>query len=149
MAVQVTYTLVQIASKIDPNMVFDVRGGSMDDDAEIILYRNHGGANQRFLLVDSGNGEKTIACIKSGKVLDVKGGVSGDGTPIIQYYDHHGDNQLFRMVDLGNGFFKFVSKLDSSKVLDARGGGQPTNGTQIILYRDHGGDNQQWRLEAL
>jgi hypothetical protein len=149
MAVQVTYTLVKIASKINPNMVFDVRGGSMDNGAEIILYQDHGGTNQRFLLIDSGNGEKTIACIKSGKVLDVKDGSPDNGTPVIQYTDHHGTNQLFRMVDLGNGFFKFVSKLDPSKVLDAKDGGQPSNGTLIILYQDHGGDNQQWRLESV
>lgn len=149
MAVQVTYTLVKIVSKINPSMVFDVRGGSMDDGAEVILYQDHNGANQRFLLVDGGNGERTIACIKSGKVLDVKGASPTDGTPIIQYFDHHGDNQLFKMVDLGNGFCKFVSKLDPSMVLDAKGGGQPSNGTPIILYKDHDGDNQQFRLESL
>jgi hypothetical protein len=149
MAVQVTYTLVKIVSRINPNMVFDVSGGSMDDGAPLILYHDLGGVNQKFLLVDAGNGEKTIACIKSGKVLDVKDASPNNDTPIIQFFDHYGNNQLFRLVDLGNGFFKIVSKLDPNKVLDAQGGGEPTDGTQIILYQDHGSDNQQWRLDPL
>ena len=50
--------------------------------------------------------------------------------------------------NLPNGYYRMVSKLDSSKVIDIEGA-VSDNGTRAILYRNNGGDNQIFYFERL
>ena len=79
-------------------LVLDVRGGSLEDGAPIIQFKDHGGLNQRWRFEESGGGFFKIISLASGKVLDVRDGSLEDGAPIIQSTDHGGPSQQWQLV---------------------------------------------------
>ena len=73
----------------------DVYGYSTENLTEIKQYAYHGNTNQRFKLVDRGNGYYSIHPICSGLGLDALNAGTAVGTPIIQYTYHGGNNMLW------------------------------------------------------
>ena len=123
-----------------------MEGGSLANGAPIIQFRNHGGPNQLWRLIEGGGGfwprRNYVAVDRIG--FDVRGGSLEDGADIIQFQRHNGPNQQWLFEPLGSNFFKITSAA-SGKVLDVLGGSL-TDGAPIIQSPFHGGPNQQWML---
>jgi Ricin-type beta-trefoil lectin domain-like len=118
-------------------LVWDVRGGSLEDGAPIIQFTDHGGLNQRWRFEESDGGFFKIISSASGKVLDVRDGSLEDGAPIIQSTDHGGPSQQWQLVavipDVREGLtgdrqipFMLTNRL-SGKVVSLGPGAAPTD----------------------
>lgn len=97
----------------------DVKEGSMEDGAEVILWDCHNGDNQIWDFNPNGQYDEfgsplgTITSRKSGKCIDAEGGSTEIGTRLIQWYCHGGENQTWKLVNWGpNANFQLV--LDSA-----------------------------------
>jgi endo-1,4-beta-xylanase len=69
----------------------------MADGAEIIQYRDTGGANQRWLPIDKGGGRYEIRSKPSGKLLDVEGATLNSGANLIQMTGNGGNSQKWTL----------------------------------------------------
>ena len=131
------------------NKVFDVEGGKIRNGGNIILYRKHGGKNQRFSLTDRGNGYYSIDLIGTNYVLDIEEGSTKAGTNVFLYKYHGGGNQLWSLEakdyysTSDQDAFVFRSKKDSKMVLDVDRGASPNN---LIIWHFHGGENQVFKI---
>jgi uncharacterized protein YkwD len=74
--------------------VLDVAGGSTTDGASIVQWDWHGGTNQLWSPIGSGN-VAVFVNLRSGKVLDVRGASTAEGAPLIQWTYTGGYNQFF------------------------------------------------------
>jgi hypothetical protein len=76
--------------------VWDVEGASHENGAKLIQWDWHGGLNQQFKLIKSGDAQGFSFVAKhSGKVIDVAGASQDLGTQLIQWDFHGGLNQRF------------------------------------------------------
>lgn len=133
------------------SQILDVTSASTSNEASIILYENHQGNNQRFLLQNIDSTYMSLRAVNSNKVVDVFGNRAADRTDVIQYTWHNGNNQLWEPVDSstctinGQNYVSKVlrSKMRDSLVLDASGA-KSNNNTNVIVYTYHGGNNQKW-----
>lgn len=81
------------------NKLLDVEGGSRADAAALQQYRENGGDNQRFQIVQV-DCYYRIKAKHSQKVLDARG-TGANGSPILQYAEVPGsDSQLFTFIRL-------------------------------------------------
>lgn len=121
--------------------VLDVKGGveAVQDTSPLQQFNALGASqfNQRFRVVDEGNGEVTLRAKHSGKCLDVRGGLPAkqNGARVQQYACNGQANQRWKISALDGadkGWFK-IESVNSGKVLDIVG--------QSI---DNGALVQQW-----
>ncbi len=133
-----TYSITCLKS----GLVLDVRGGSLQNGAQIDQYYYNGGANQLWSLFQQGNGAYVIQSVNSGLVLDVKGGSLKNGALVDQYSYHGGTNQQWNL-NYSNGYI--IQSVKSRLVLDVKGGSLQA-GALVDQYADHGGTNQRWSL---
>lgn len=71
-----------IQSKINPNYVLDVTGGSLNNGANVQLYRANGSDAQAWKITHDTLGYVTLINVKSGKVLDVTAAKAGNGSNV-------------------------------------------------------------------
>ena len=108
----------------ESELAFDVEGGSLSNGAQIILWQEHDGCNQDWVIEPNGNEEYTIISRCSGKVLDAK-----NSNDLISYERNSGKNQrwvLARVSDnedriIEDGVYQVFNKT-SEKVIDIEGG---------------------------
>lgn len=119
--------------------LLDVKEGSLDSGAIVFQWHNNGTPNQRWDLVDVGNGDSKIVNRKSGKVLDIENGVMVNNGVAIQWPYTGVLNQHWQLV-----------KVPCSNLhLDLADGAPVANGTKVIQHMFNGTPNQRWRLEIL
>jgi len=123
----------------------DVSGVATHNSANIYQWECHGGANQRWTVMDRGDGYYTVAARHSNKCLDVEGVSQGSGANVSQYDCHAGPNQLWMFIPQGGGYYMLKAK-HSGKCLDISGAGK-NNGDNAHQWDCHGGDNQLWKLK--
>jgi hypothetical protein len=102
----------------------------------------HGGDNQRFKLVDMGDGTYNLVAKHSGLCLDVPNW--NWGVQVQQWPCHGGDNQRFWLRDQGNGLYQLVAK-HSGLCLDVSGASYSA-GAGIIQWGCSSGYNQRFTL---
>lgn len=134
-----------IKSAIDDNYVLDITALSKENNANVELWKNNGGSNQKFEIKSVGNGYYTISNINSGKFLDVEYGNKNVGANIIQYTYNGADNQKWLIKSAGNGFYNIISKCNNLYLDIANG--QVKNGANILTWLNHNGNNQKFRIE--
>jgi hypothetical protein len=122
----------------------DVSGGSYDNGAAAIAWPCHGGDNQRWDLVDRGDGMYTIVNRKSRKCLDVAALSLDNGAVVEQWDCNGGDNQAFRVESLG-GVTRLIAA-HSGKCLDLANFNQ-ADGARIQQWDCTAGANQKWGLK--
>ncbi|MCX7634494.1 MAG: RICIN domain-containing protein [Syntrophales bacterium] len=122
----------------------DVAGVSISDGANIYQWPCHGGSNQKWRLVDRGEGFYEVRAAHSGKCLDVSGPSKDNAANVHQWRCHGGDNQLWQFIPQGGGYYLITSKY-SGKCLDVSGVSKD-DGANIYQWDCHGGDNQLWKL---
>ncbi|WP_167376838.1 RICIN domain-containing protein, partial [Streptomyces niveiscabiei] len=75
--------------------VLDGLGYATYDGAAVVQWSRHGGTNQQWRFVDSGDGNYRLLNRNSGKVLDDYGWSKTAGTALVQWSDHNNANQQF------------------------------------------------------
>lgn len=115
----------------------DIQGGQGIDGAVVQIYSCHGGANQQWILTDSGEirGDGS-------KCLDVPWGIPIDGVVLQVFTCHGGENQKWRFTEQGE------LRGIGDKCVDIRGG-DTIDGTPVQLFTCHGGENQKWGFNSI
>lgn len=122
----------------------EVYGWGMADGTDIVQWRDNGGANQIWKLIDSGDGYYKVINVFTGKVLEVYQKSRLDAADVRQWSDNGGVHQQWRLLNLDGGRYAVINRL-SGKALDGYG---TVDGSDIIQFSNHGGANQQWYFEA-
>ncbi len=124
--------------------VLDVARGATNAGANVQQWDDTNGTNQKWTVVDTGDGYYKLVSVNSGKVLDVSSAATYDGANIQQWDDTNGTCQKWKIVDNGDGSYKLVSAV-SGKVLDVARGA--TNaGANVQQWSDTNGTNQKWEF---
>lgn len=92
------YIFVSVAT----GKVMDMNGANIDEGTDLCQYGFHGGSNQRFKIVDRGNGKFSMHPVSSNLALDMSGYSLEDGGKISQYDYHGNDNQLWMFESADN-----------------------------------------------
>ena len=138
----VSGTVYKIISKRS-GKALDVSGYSSDPGALVDQWAYVGGNNQRWEMIDVGNGYYKIKSAHSGLVLDIV-----DGSPeekICQTTSAEKDSQQWRLEKEGK-HYKIINK-SNEKVLDVSNESYD-NGARVHLWSYVGKDNQLWTIET-
>ncbi len=136
-----TYKLV---SAIDNNYVWDIKSASLEDGANLQLYKDTGNMAQHFIFTYNNNGYYTITSARSNKVIDVSGAGTEDGTNIWQYTPNGSTAQQWKITDAGSGYCTLISRCNG-KAADVTGG-VAASGTNIQIYSLNGTASQKFKL---
>ena len=131
-----------IASSANTSYVLDVSGGSLNNNANVQLYHNHGTNAQGWKVSHDAMGYVTFTNVGSNKVLDVSSGIAANNRNIQQYESNGSYAQKWIVVKDGNGY-KIVSAIIDNYVLDLSGG-RVEDRRNIQLYESHGTSAQRW-----
>lgn len=124
--------------------VLDVARGATNAGANVQQWDDTDGTNQKWTVLDTGDGYYKLVSVNSGKVLDVASAATYDGANVQQWDDTNGTCQKWKIVDNGDGSYKLVSAV-SGKVLDVARGA--TNaGANVQQWSDTNGTNQKWEF---
>lgn len=129
----------------DNNMVLEVEGISLDNNANIHIWERTGRINQRFYISYEGNGYYKITSINSGKVLEVADGSTESGANVQQYEDNETSAQRWKIVKNDDETYSFISEC-SGKALDVSNGIYE-NGSNVQQYDVNNSDAQKFKLE--
>ena len=135
-----------IRSTQDNNYCLDVSGVSYENAANIHVWQNVNGNNQKFQIKADKDGYYTITAVHSGKVVDVNGAYTTAGTNIQQYEANGTDAQKWLAVPY-NGNYIFISKCNGL-ALDLYGN-WPGNGTNVQCWTLNWDATQIWNLKKL
>ncbi|WP_408611123.1 RICIN domain-containing protein [Glycomyces xiaoerkulensis] len=120
----------------------DIEGVSTAAGAALHQWAVHGGSNQQFDFLDSGDGSWRIRARHSGLVLEVSG--AGTGADITQQPDTGAPSQRWEVLDHGGGTVSLVNR-HSGLAMDVWN--QSTDdGARISQWNPTGGDNQRFAL---
>jgi hypothetical protein len=123
----------------------DVAGWSGSNGAPLLQWDCHRGNNQRFRVLDGGNGFWKLQNVHSGKCVDVSGVSTANGAIIHQWDCHNGDNQKIKAANIGGNLYHMAFK-HSGICMDVNGWGKG-NGEKIIQWSCHAGENQRFYFE--
>ncbi|MGW2716130.1 RICIN domain-containing protein [Streptomyces sp. NPDC001492] len=127
--------------------VLDDRASAKNDGASVVQWSRHGGANQQWRFIDSGDGYYRLQNRNSGKVLDDLGWSKTAGSALVQWKDQNGTNQQFKLAKSPDGYVRLVNRF-SGMAVDVHNAAK-TNGSGVVQNRDRGGADQQWKLVAV
>ena len=139
-----------LTSKLNGNVI-DIRGASWYSASQLISWPREpsGNDNQRWSLVEAGDGYYFVQSALNGQVIDIRGGSRANGAELIVWprKDSDNDNQLWRLEHAPGGYYFLRSKLNGN-VMDICGGSR-ANGAELISWphKQEGVDNQLWSLE--
>ena len=136
-----------IASPDDPKYVLDVKGASVNNSANVLLYTANGNNNQVWLLERQDDGTFLVRSAKSGKVLDVARGSKAAGANVLQYAPSNKAWQKWRIVANADNTVTFVNA-HSSKVLEMDGA-TPANGRNVRQGEAGQTSSQRWVLKGV
>jgi hypothetical protein len=139
---------VSIATASSYNaLVLDVVNGSTANGAKVVQWYGHGGGNQRWNLVDQGNGTQTIVNQNSGKCLTTDGVA---GHQLYQFTCVGSPLQIWKG-NLGSVFnpdAHILINASSSLAMDVSGA-SATAGAPIITWYYNGNNNQYFSCYQL
>lgn len=131
-----------ISSSANTSYVLDVSGGSLNNNANVQLYHNHGTSAQGWRVSHDAMGYVTFTNVGSNKVLDISSGIASNNRNIQQYQSNGSYAQKWIVIKDGNGY-KIVSAIIDDYVLDLSGG-RVEDRRNIQLYQSHGTNAQRW-----
>lgn len=132
-------------------MYLDVKGASLTNGADVVIWSDDPGHQQRWLImpVPNGGGKVYIVARHSGSFLDVIGAKREEGWQVGQYPYQAGDQQMWWLEDAEDGYVK-IKNDGSNLYLEVYGAGT-TDGSAVIQWNDHKiaqdkDDQQKWKL---
>lgn len=132
------YKIMNVVS----GMALVVPGGSLDSNSAIQQLPYHGGPEQQWQFVSTGNGNFKILNVNSDQVLDEPNGSHTIDLEIHQFPFNGGNNQLWRCNTAASGTFKVVN-VNSGLALDVP---NTSDYAPLIQDKDGQGAYQQWQL---
>ena len=136
-----------IASKLNLTYVVDVRGASINNMGNVIIYESNGKNNQVWLLEHQSDGAFVIRSGKSGKVLDVSGGSVSSGANVCQNALGTKACQRWTMQVATDNSIIFVNK-NSGKVLEVSAN-SAANSKNVRQATKTGATRQRWVLKSV
>ncbi|EQC70785.1 mannan endo-1,4-beta-mannosida [Streptococcus sp. HSISB1] len=122
----------------------DVAGRATNAGANVQQWSYNGGNNQKWKVVDTGDGYYKLVSVNSGKALDVSSAATYDGANIQQWDDTNGTCQRWQIVGNGDGSYRLISAV-SGKALDVAARGT-NDGDNVQQWSYNGGWNQNWEF---
>lgn len=136
---------VQIASVYNQTYVLDAAGSSPKKGANVSIWTDNAGSNQKWQLVLGTDGYYTIRSIYNQDYrLDAAGATPKQGSNVSIWTDNSGSNQKWVIEQSGSNYV-IRSAANPNLVLDAAGA-SPKRGANISAWRYNGGKNQQWKI---
>ncbi len=147
-----TYKITVLSS----GSVLDNNGWSYNNGNQLEFHIWHGGNNQKWYIVDCGDGYVKFINKHSGLAIDIKGNVTDNGTPIQQWSDSAVSAQRFKLLptnlpstsmNIANGTYEIQGKT-SGKYMQSQ---NANDGAVAHLWAAATGattiNNQKYRLD--
>lgn len=129
---------------LNSGKVLGVEGGSGENDAHIVQFGDGGSADQRWRIVDVGNGNVKVRNENSGKVLGVDHMSTEDSAQVVQFADNAAADHLWQWIDNGDGWFRLRNQ-HSGKVL-AVDQMSTEDSAKVVQFADSGTADHLWRV---
>ena len=136
-----------IKSAINDNYVFDIYNNSLTDGANLEIWKNNQGENQKFNVKKLESGEYSICASHSNKCIDVEGNSKKSGTNVLQWTLNNQENQKWIIEYVGDEKYKIISKTNGL-CLDIPYG-DVKSGANVQVWTDNGGENQLFKFEYI
>lgn len=141
-----TYTIKCSAAK---TLAIDIRGGTMANGTNVIVYTANGGDNQRWILVPvpaftSGGIYELRSMLKTSMCADVAGASDTRGANVLLYEHQDGDNQKFAVTEEEDGKWS-IQAMHSGMFMDVNKGAAKA-GTNVQQWDDNDGRAQRWEV---
>ena len=132
----------QIISKAN-NKVMNIRGFSLDNEAEVTQTDDQGLISQYFYLSSSNDGFYRIINFNSGLYLNVFAAGTDDGAKIIQFQEEDTDNEKWVIEANGDGTWRITPKMARQLALAPSDNSDDSATTIRQIYFD-GNDHGKW-----
>lgn len=133
-----------ISSALSDNMVLDIEGNSMNDEANIQLYSLNYCEAQQFKIEYLNNGYYSISGVCSNKSLDVAGASDQPEANVWQYSPNGTDAQKWIIRATDDGYFNIISKCNNL-YLDVYQG-RAVEHNNIQMYYNNGTLGQKFKF---
>ena len=149
--------LYEIRSMLLNSMCVDVSGASAVKGANVLIYSNNDGNNQKFHLTEETSEHWSIQSASSGLYVDVARGAAQNGANVQQWTDNDARNQRWNVVDTGETvnidgvscpvvtIGSYVTEDGSTYMMDVERA-MTSNSTNVLIWSANGGDNQKFAL---
>ena len=153
----ITDGLYELRSMLLTSMAVDVAGASAVKGANVLIYSNNDGNNQKFQLTEDSANVWSIQSAASGMYVDVAGGSAANGTNVQQWTANVSRAQDWRVTDTGDTetidgvtckvvtIGSYVTADGSTYMMDVDHA-MTTNSTNVLIWTSNGGDNQKFAL---
>ena len=102
---------IYIRMRTNPNLVWDLYGGSDGDGTPLQLYPFHGGPSQQFVLYLHSN---SIVCMRSNKALGIR---TGTQDVCVRQWDRHDKSPNQQLLIIADGDLYRVSLMQQPKLV--------------------------------
>ncbi|WP_105614389.1 RICIN domain-containing protein [Vallitalea okinawensis] len=144
---KIDHNMILLKSTLDENKVMDLRGNSLDDFGNVIIYDrkldNNSNTNQKWLLQENEDGSYFIINAYSGLYL------TRDENNVYQYRYIGGSEQKWFLEEeipvTFDGQIVEIKNVSSNRYVDLTGS-STKNKNLIITYPSSGNNNQKWLL---
>ncbi len=139
-------SIYELEPQCAPGKRLDAKGAKTANGTNVQIYQQNGGSNQRWKVVDEGNGYyELIPQHATDKRLDVSGMSSSNGANIHLWQNYSNAAQRWKITDQGNGYYELEPQCAPGKRLDVAGMGS-ANGTNVHLWQDYSNAAQRWKF---
>ena len=104
------------------------------DGAAVVQWGRHGGANQQWRFIDSGDGYYRLQNRNSGNVLDDFGWSKTAGSGLVQWADRNGANQQFHLKKSSDGHVRLINRF-SGMAVEVQNGSKAAGGRVAQQHR--------------
>lgn len=137
-----TYRITSVFS----GKAMDVAEHSMSNGGNIQQWSYGGGANQQWVVTNTGNDLWQLRSVESGLCLDIAEFSTANGANVQQWACASSSNQRFRIEPQDSGFL--IRASHSNKCVDVAEV-SPDNGANLHQWECLGQNNAKWNFEAL
>ncbi|MGN1276971.1 MAG: RICIN domain-containing protein, partial [Floccifex sp.] len=137
--------IYEIQSALNSSYVLDVTSGSLNDAANVQLYKSNCTEAQGWKVTHDAKGYVTFTNVKSGKVLDVNAGKATNSQNVQQYTSNNTMAQKWIVIQDGSRY-EIVSALNKSYCLDLKDA-KVANSSNIQIYQRKNSASQRWTFE--
>ena len=153
-AQRLEYNAVYFIKNKNSGKYLDISGGSAYNGANVIQYNLNGGNNQKWKIVNAGNGECKIVSMSSPSgtqyVLNVETNSSNNGVNINVYKDANVANRRFK-IGMNTDFFSYriMSKCSEYRKVVTVEGASCSDSANVIQYQYNVSNNDEWIFERV